>query len=796
MSTEELELIRQLLVDGKSRLLTLTGPAGVGKTRLALEAGKRFGGAFSNGVWFVDLTAIRDPAEVASAIVESLGLPDSGPAAPHERLSLCLQGRETLLILDNFEQVLPAAPLLDTLLASAPRLRLLVTSRELLHLRAEQSLPVPPFPLPDPVHLPPLESLAEVPSVALFLQRAQRINPGFRLTEQNAHSVAELCVRLDGLPLAIELAAARTQLLSPQMLLERLEQRLSLLHWEAQDVPVRQQTLRSAIAWSFDLLANDEQVLFRRLGIFVGGFTLDAVEPVAAAGPDEAIHALEGLASLVDKSLVLSDEDGEGGHRFRLLESVRDFALEQMTTSGDFDLVGGAHARYFLELAGRAAPSLVGRSQQTWFLRLEREHGNLRVALRWLWSHGEDELALRLVAALGYFWEVRGYLREGQQALEAALARMPNADQRTRAKVLLRLASLLIWQGKAERSRVVIEEALALARAIEDSGLTARSLGQLGRRAAIFESVEARLTEAVQWLEEALTLRRQMEDRRGAANVQTQLAAIALRQRQYQKAQHLANEAFAAYGEVGDDTGATVPLVLLGMAAGEQGDTTRAAAFMQQGLEAISRLQDRRLLVLESRFVVWWLAGEQGDPEQLAVLLGATEAMGDAIGSTRSGWRKMATPEATAALQKRLGKEGWEAALRKGRGLSFSQISELVALILGGIGSGGSGPQESSGKKRQHVLLSPREEEVLRLVAEGLTNKEIARRLMVSENTIKTHVTSLFNRLGVDSRARAVVSFRRRVWARAGLSAFASRPPACVPTQGFVSAPGRGAGRG
>jgi hypothetical protein len=259
--TEELKLIRQLLVGGTARLLTLTGPAGVGKTRLASEAGKRFAGVFPNGVWFVDLTTIRDRAEVPTAIAESLGLPDGGLASLLERLSACLQPRETLLILDNFEQVLPAAPLLDTLLDAAPRLRLLVTSRELLHLRAEQSLPVPPFPLPDPAHLPPVDRLIEVPSVALFLQRAQRINPGFRLTDQNARAVAELCVRLDGLPLAVELAAARTQLLSPQMLVERLEQRLSILHWEAQDLPVLQHTLRSAIAWSYDLLANEEQVL-------------------------------------------------------------------------------------------------------------------------------------------------------------------------------------------------------------------------------------------------------------------------------------------------------------------------------------------------------------------------------------------------------------------------------------------------------------------------------------------------------------------------------------------------------
>ncbi|HEX8916880.1 MAG TPA: AAA family ATPase, partial [Chloroflexota bacterium] len=425
--TQELELIRQLLGSGTARLLTLTGPAGVGKTRLAREAGTQFSDVFPDGIWFVDLTTIRDPAEVPAVMAERLGLPDTGSAPLLEQISAYLRGRETLLILDNFEQVLPAAPLLDTLLVLATGLKLLVTSRELLHLRAEQTLPVPPFALPDPAHLPPLKDLAEVPAVALFLQRARMINPGFRLTDENARSVAELCVRLDGLPLAIELAAARTQLLSPQMMLERLEQRLSLLHWEAQDLPERQHTLRAAIAWSYHLLTDDEQILFRCLGTFVGGFTLEAAETVLSDGRDRGLAVLDGLASLVDKSLILGEDDGAGGHRFRLLESVREFALERVTSCDEGEVVGRAHARYFLEMAERAAPELIGPAQREWFLRLEQEHENLRAALEWLWDHGENELALRLAGALGYFWDVRGYLREGQKALEKALARVPGA---------------------------------------------------------------------------------------------------------------------------------------------------------------------------------------------------------------------------------------------------------------------------------------------------------------------------------------------------------------------------------
>jgi non-specific serine/threonine protein kinase len=572
--------------------------------------------------------------------------------------------------------------------------------------------------------------------------------------------VAELCVHLDGLPLAIELAAARTQLLSPKMLLERLGHRLSLLHWEAQDLPVRQHTLRSAIAWSYDLLAPEEQVLFRRLGIFVGGFALEAAEAILSNGRDHTVDVLEGVSSLVDKSLVLSEEDGAGGYRFHLLESVRNYALEQVTSCEEGEAVGRAHARYFLDLAERASPVLVGPAQRAWFLRLEQEHENLRAALRWLWDHGEDELALRLAAALGYFWEVRGYLSEGQQALEEALARMPSADPRLRAKVLNRLGSLLLWQEETERSGVVLENALALGRALEDADIIARALTHLGRRAIYGGLSEEGMREGVQLLHEALALRQQLGDRRGVATIQTQLAGIALGQRAYEQAEHLGQEALAAYREVGDDMGATVPLVMVGMAAGEQGDTARAVALMRQGLETSSRLQDRRLLLLMSNMVVWWLAGEQAGtlwvPEHLAMLLGAAEAMGDAIEPVPTGWQKTRTPQAAAAMQARLGTERFEAALREGRSLSFAQISELVSLVLNEVGAGSSGADELSGERRQESLLSKREEEVLHLVAEGLTNKEIAQRLIVTESTVKTHVTSLFNKLGVDSRAQAV----------------------------------------
>jgi len=328
----------------------------------------------------------------------------------------------------------PAASGLAELLAAAPRVTLLVTSREALHLRREQTFHVPPLPLPDPQHLPSLEQLSQIPSVALFVQRAQAIDPDFALTEDNARAIAELCVHLDGLPLAIELAAARTTLLSPQMILERLGQRLSLLRWQARDLPERQQTLRSAIAWSYDLLSPEEQVLFRRLGIFAGSFSLEAAEAIGAGGHGAGIprdsawvsptglDALEGLASLVDKSLVQVQGMEGDTVRYVLLESIRDYALERLAETGELDAAGRIHARYYLDLAELAEPELTGREQRAWFHRLELAHENLRAALRWFSEHGEGELGLRLATALGYFWEARGYMAEGQRQLEEALA--------------------------------------------------------------------------------------------------------------------------------------------------------------------------------------------------------------------------------------------------------------------------------------------------------------------------------------------------------------------------------------
>ena len=398
-----------------------------------------------------------------------------------ESLAGHLRGRSLLLVLDNFEQVLAAAPLLAELLTACPGLKVLVTSRAALHLSGEHEFPVPPLELPDPKHLPDLETLSQYEAVTLFIQRARAARPDFQVTNASAPAVAELCARLDGLPLAIELAAARVKLLSPQALLARLGRRLNLLTGGARDLPARQQTLRSAIDWSYELLEPDEQAMFARLAVFVGGCTLEAVEAVCHPGVDRPLEVLDGLALLVDRSLLRQVEGTEGEPRFGMLETIREYAAERFEESGDAETWRQRHAGYYLALAEQAAPELLGPQQGTWLERLEREHDNLRAALGWALEHGGATLGLRLAVALGHFWAVRGHLSEGQAWLERALSRWSEAPAPARAGALSAAGHLAYIKGEYERAATLHEESLSVQRALGDQRGVALSLHNLGR---------------------------------------------------------------------------------------------------------------------------------------------------------------------------------------------------------------------------------------------------------------------------------------------------------------------------
>ena len=753
----ELAAIRGALRPEGTRLLTLTGPAGVGKTRLAVEVGHRMSGEFAQGVAFVDLSPVRDPSRVPAALARGVGLQDAESPRLPERLFAYLRERNSLVILDNFEQVVPAAPWLADLLATCPSMTLLVTSREALRLRWEHTYRVGPLALADPAHLPPPEDLARVPAVALFVERARALDPGFTLGEENAGVVAELCVRLDGLPLAIELAAARTGSLSPRMILDRLEGRLSLLRWEARDLPQRHHTLRSAIDWSHDLLAEGEQTLLRRLGVFVGGFTLDAARAVVSSNREQEV--LDVLASLVDKSLVQAEGRDAQDIRYRLLESVREYALEQLEVREETKEARRAHALYFLALAEQAKPELIGPEQRAWFLRLEQEHDNLSAALRWLSAQNDVAPALRLAVALGTFWWTRGYYSEGRVFLEDLVGRASDAgiDPRTRAFALNYLGIFRLFLGEPGRARVVLEEGLAVARSADDPRSVARSLVCLGVR----ETWTSHGRKGMSFLEDALANARRAGDAWIAARALRELGICVLLARDYAWAERLLEEARASYVSIGDERAMAEALLWLGMVVRERGDAPRAATLFRQVLGISRGLQDRRLLNM-CAYTVLWLVGETADPGQVARLMGANEALRQVTGMAADLWWEHAPfSPAITALRARLDEESVAAARSEGHTLSLEQIEDLVLHVLDE--ADGPGPRRAeSGADNRHGVLSPRESEVLRLVAEGLSNREIAGRLFVTERTVRSHLSSIFGKLGADNRTQAVALARQQ----------------------------------
>lgn len=731
------------------RLLTLTGPAGVGKTRLAVEVGNRLSGDFPQGVVFVDLSPIQVPPQ---ALARGVGLQDVESKNLSERLFAYLRERRSLVILDNFEQVLDAAEWVAELLAACPSVVLLVTSREPLRLRWEQTYRVPPLAFADPDHLLPLQELAGVPAVALFIERARALDSGFELGEENARAVAELCARLDGLPLAVELAAARTGVLSPRMILARLGERLSLLKWEARDLPERQQTLRQAIGWSYEQLNEQERALFLRLGVFAGGFTMEAAQAIASGGEDRLAQEelLDGLASLVDKSLVQTGDRSADDIRYRMLESIREYALEQSRQNDEHAATSQAHALYFLGLAERGEPELIGAEQRAWFLRLEQEHDDLRAAIEWFSSRGEDVPALRLAAALGYFCWAHGYFAEGRRLLEDLVGRAPGdaAGPRTRATALRGLGILLLLQG--ERARTVLEDALAAARSAREARSITLSLAYLGIHAMLSGKAE----ESAPFLEEALVLARGATDAWGIALALHLLGVAALHAQDYVQAERLLEEARAGYLEVGDERSIAEVLVWLGPVVQQRGYASRAAALVRQAVEVSRRLEDRRLFNMCTDTVVW-LAGEEADPGQLARLMGVNEALHQVTGLAPGVWEHTPFASAIATLGTHLDEDSVAAARTEGYALSLEKMAELALEVL-------DGPTNDRSRHAEQNTLSPRELEVLGLVAEGFADREIAGRLFITERTVRHHLTSVFSKLGAENRTQAVTLAGKR----------------------------------
>jgi predicted ATPase len=603
---KEVAAATELLLRQNVRLLTVTGPGGIGKTRLAVRVASGLVEHFPGGIHFVSLSSISDPGLIASVIVQTLGIREAGGQSPLEILKENLRDSRRapmLLLLDNFEHLIQAAPTMAELLAMGPSLKMMVTSRAALHVYGEHEFPVPPLALPDSRSMPPVE-LLQYPAVALFVQRAVAVKPDFEVNRENASAVTEICSRLDGLPLAIELAAARVKVLSPSSMRTRLAARLQLLTGGARDLPQRQQTLRAAMDWSYDLLSAAEQKLFRRLSVFVGGCNLEGVEAVCDTKRDLDLDLLDGMASMVDKSLVQQIEQGKGESRFVMLETIREYALEKLEDSGEEALTKRAHAAYCLVLAEEETTEQSGAEGAEWLERFASEHDNFRAGLEWLTETGDAEWGLRLGAALFRFWEMREYLAEGRDRLGKLLKLAgAAAPTKARARALFAAGVLAGEQGNYDSADALMRENLDIARQLRDTQGVAISLNALAVNARDRGDLEV----ARSLFEESLVLWRELDDSKAVARSLSNLANVVKLQGDYARSRSLYAECLSIFKGLGDRTGVAWSMNYQGDVARDQGDSAAARALYEQGLAIFRDLGDR-----------WGIAGTLADLGTLA----------------------------------------------------------------------------------------------------------------------------------------------------------------------------------
>jgi predicted ATPase/DNA-binding NarL/FixJ family response regulator len=767
----------------------------VGKTRLALEAGAAHRSTAGHDVVLVPLEAVQEPDRVLQEIARVLELQDpDGPLLP-QRLGRALRDREMLLLLDNMEQVITAAPAVSELAIACPRLKTLVTSREVLRVRGEHEFAVAPLPVPDLAERSSPDALLGNASVALFVRQARTVRSDFALTEENARAVAEICDRLDGLPLAIELAASRANVLNPDRMLARLDSRLSLLVHGARDLPERQQTLRGAIAWSYDLLAPDEQALFRRLSVFAGGFTLEAAEaitqgvtlssggevdereasalptsflrppapapasPQATQPPPEATKwlpfperndtpsVLDGITSLVEKNL-LREVSRAGSSRFVMLQTIREFAAEELARAGEVDATARRHAAWLTEYADRVWPEVYGWATRRGLAWLDAELDNLRAALSWLIDRGEANQAQRLAYTTCWYWYVTGQAGEGMTWGERAVA-LGATSPAVLISALVATGWLANEHGDAGRANRMVADALSLLRAHENPGSEAQALTALGLIALRTGELDA----ARDAFAAAMAIEKTLDRATWTPYLFKNLGFVAYLQGNLDLADDRLSEALAQFRAMGNTFGAAITLINLGRLALRRGELERAAAIYAEALSLRWTDGDKISVASCLRGMAQTAALSRQDLRAVR-LFAAAEALREAIGAveTRSSSVEEAREMAHAALDEATFAVAWDA----GRALTLSDAVTEALRVPHDMPS-----RDDPLSKEPHTLTS-REHEVLRLLAAGWSNPEIAEALFISRRTVTTHVTNLFAKLGVGNRVEAVTAAQRQ----------------------------------
>jgi predicted ATPase/DNA-binding SARP family transcriptional activator/DNA-binding CsgD family transcriptional regulator len=772
-----------------TRLLTLTGTGGSGKTRLALEVARDLIGTYPDGVWLVELAPFSEGVLVPQAVAQALGVKER-PAQPlTDTLAEVLRSKQALLVLDNCEHLVDAiAPLVDVLLDACAGVRVLATSREGLGIVGEMKWLVSSFSVPDPRQLLTGGELERYESVRLFVERAHYRNPAFVLTPQNAQAVALICERLDGIPLAIELAAARVGL-SAEQIAERLDDSLRLLSTGSRTASARQRTLRGALDWSYELLSEPERVLFRSLSVFAGGWTLEAAEVVGAGDGVEEGEVFDLLLRLVDKSLVVVEAPAGSAVRYRMLEPIRQYAQEKLEKNRKTQAAKRAHAQYFLALSEEAEPELLGPQETQWYERLEEEHDNIRAALAYSLEGAEPELGLRLAGAIWWFWHRHGHVSEGLRWLERALAKDDGVPAVARATALAGLGWLADGQGDLDRMREsateglnlsdeaglgdyhralffgvlgsasgleggyeramkLAEESLKLSRDANDMGGMANSLLELGT-ASLWGSGDPEQARA--FYEEGLAVSRKLGSASILRSCLNSVALTYLLQRDLERAEALAEEATALSRDAGDRTLLPLPLNNLGWVALLRGDLERAEVLHKESL-ALSGEMGGSWGTLAFLEALACTAGAKGEAQKAARLIGAAEALRETMGvGPWAALRALEEPYLVGARSQL--KEGvWAAAWEEGWAMSMERAIEYALSEDDSSTIATQTPEHTLSATARTLALTRREREVAKLVAQGLTNRQIAEALFVSERTIDHHVSNILKKLSLSSR--------------------------------------------